>query len=319
MQPAHAGVFTKSVPAIGLLVQLLLLSSASNASEGADASADPAALLGTAAQSFVRQGLLEERDSAFKNLSYAIILTENAKPLYYLEGVYPLREKPDSNEAWFIQPRVSYDGTDDDVYNLGIGNRRYCASVDALIGWNVFADYQRDPGFGRIGVGGDWLGANYDVRVNSYFAVGPRRRVEETDSSVIYESAVNGMDAELGAAIPGFRFVKIYGGYEFYDLKHGDNSQAWTGRVEFKPAESMILNLRYKDDRDRDEEWSVDIRFAVDFERIPGLFVLDPEPRPAASAKDRFYDRVERNHRIVTEKYGINKSSGILFEIGRSG
>lgn len=260
----------------------------------------------------------EERPEWVSRLNYGYSLREDLKPEFYFETVQPLLQDTESIQTVFLQPRISYNGTDHDVYNLGLGMRRFFAGYNLLLGASAFGDYQRDPGYGRAGVGGEILGPYWDARLNGYFRVGPPRQIESIDGGAIYEAAVNGMDGEIGGALPYFNFAKLYAGGRLYDLKRSENNlYGWWGRLELKPASYLVLNFYWSRDNNSQDEWRADARIGMAFEdlRFFPKFGLG-EAYPRSDARTRSLDRVEREHRITRERYG--KSNGIIFEIGRT-
>lgn len=278
-----------------------------------------ATLTGTSADAQSTDATTADTGS-LSRVHYGWAFEEDFKPALYIETVQPLYNDPEYNRTIFIQPRVNYNGTDQDYYNLGGGWREYLPDANALVGVNVFGDYQRDPGFGRFGVGGEWLGDVVDARINGYFRLGPRRMIEETATEVIYERVANGLDAEAGVRLPYLPYAKIFGGGEFYDFKYGDNVHGWQGRLELAPFSFTTINVRYADDSVSDGRWAVDARvsFALDDLGRAGKW-FSPEPWSRRDARERALDRVERKARIVRERYGVSKATGITFLIGRSG
>ncbi|MBF0254231.1 MAG: inverse autotransporter beta domain-containing protein, partial [Candidatus Omnitrophica bacterium] len=257
-----------------------------------------------------------------RRLHYGLQIQEDLKPGYFVETVAPLYHDPEFNDTVFVQPRAGYDGTDNDLYNLGLGWRRYSPDLDALLGVNFFGDYQRDPGYGRAGVGGEILGSWYDVRVNGYFRVGPARRVEENEYAVIYEQAVSGMDAEFGMAVPYMPWAKVYGGGQFYDFKKDSNLYGWHGRLELKPAPYVVMNLSINDDNMSDNiEWRFDVRMNLDFEEpVPAFRIFSGEafPQTESDPRERALERVERENRILKERYAKSKTTGFTFGVGKA-
>lgn len=256
------------------------------------------------------------------SMNYGFSFREQLKPEYYLESIIPVYQDDTRTDTLFIQARTAYSGTNRDVYNLGGVWRHYYPDLKALIGINMFGDFQRDPGFGRLGFGIDWQGLNYEARVNSYYRLGPKRRIQETSNTLIYEQVLDGYDAEIGLRLPYFRNIKIFAGGEIYDFKHGKNMYGWTGRLEYKPADNLVMNLYLKDNTYTDDpEWRFDIRYTVYEPDIRGGSADITEQEisgPAEDVRNRAYERVERENRILRERFGSGKNNGITFLIGRA-
>ncbi|MFT5206433.1 MAG: hypothetical protein ACI9CF_000171 [Candidatus Omnitrophota bacterium] len=302
------------------LISIFIFSASTYAAEVNDITTQDIQSNLTQAATWILNPLPKKISGPLGQIDYGLSFEESLKPQFYLQSVYALQQDELRNQTLFLQSRVSYNGTDDDVYNIGTGYRRYIESLNALIGFNVFGDYQRDPGHARIGFGSEVLGSNYDIRMNSYIRLSPRRRIEETELSVLYEKAVNGFDFEFGMPIPHVPWIKIFGGGEIYDYKIAeDNLYGWTSRIEIQPLKNTIINLYIKDNNKiEDIEWGVDITFELHLDQ-DAFKPLNLSERAFSNndPRDKSLIRVERNNRIHTERFGVAKSSGISFEVGR--
>lgn len=81
--------------------------------------------------------------------------------------------------------------------NAGVGGRYFYQPWDAVLGANVYYDYyRRSKAFSQVGVGLEYLGDLFDIRLNGYFPVGGKTRENH--------EALAGCDAEVYTGIGKF-------------------------------------------------------------------------------------------------------------------
>lgn len=236
---------------------------------------------------------------------------ENLEPEFYTEAVEPLYQSADRVDTVFAQPRFSYQEDHRGLYNMGLGYRRFIERANALAGVNVFGDYQERHNHGRLGLGAEWLSPALDVRLNSYIALTPTRQVDALLAGPVYEKPADGLDVEAGFPVPFVEAVRVYGGGRMYFFEETKNSYAWKSRLELKPWPWLVLNVHYSDESGGPPEWRADLRVSVLF---GGSKEARRENAAAPDTRDRALDRVEREHRIVTEKFG----KGLSFFVAKA-
>ena len=254
-----------------------------------------------------------------KRTSYGISIETDQKPRIYLETVQPLYQSLDKVDTFFTHDRISIQD-ERGTYSAGFGYRRLMLNDNLLAGINNFFDFQDLHKHYRTGVGLEAITKKLELRVNSYFALSPKRTVEETTTSKIYEKAVNGGDIELGGPIPYLPWLKLFGSYYRYDFRRFKDMAGWKARGEIKPLKCITINLETYDDNKGEQEYRMDTRFNLafddfNFKNILSAFQLAKEPYPDVDLKERTLDRVERNFNIQVEKW--IESSGFVIEIGR--
>lgn len=237
---------------------------------------------------------------------------ENLEPEFYVETVQPLYQSAERVDTVFVQPRFSYQEDHQDLYNAGLGYRRFIERANALAGVNIFGDYQDRHRHGRLGLGAEWLSPVFDARLNSYIALTPARQVDSLFGGPVYERPADGLDAEAGFPVPFVDGTRIYGGGRVYFFEETKNSYAWKSRLELKPSPWLVLNVHYSDESGGPSEWRADLRVSILF---GGLKEAGRQKKGGApDARDRALDRVEREHRIVTEKFG----KGLSFFVAKA-
>lgn len=148
-----------------------------------------------------------------------------------------------------------------------------------------------------------------EFRTNFYNALtGQRDTNLGTSSITYYEKAVDGFDAEIGTPIPHIPWLKVFGGYQWYDYEHRSSFNGWTSRVEMTLKKAAVLNVGIFDDEDsRDVGLEIDLRFKLVFADMKSLLTLDDVEWVSSSAyqdielQDRLLERVERDFEIKVE------------------
>jgi adhesin/invasin len=242
-----------------------------------------------------------------KRVDYGVTLEGEEKPRIYLETVQPIYQSEDKINTIFTHDRFSFQ-TGRGTYSFGLGYRRLLLSESLLLGVNTFFDYQDLYKHYRQSVGLEALTSIAEARLNYYFGLSPKRIIEQTSASTIYEKAVDGLDAEFGAPIPYLPWLKIYGGLYYYDYEKFKNKEGWKLRGEIKPMDYLTINLETFDDNKSTREYRTDLRFnlaVVDFtpKRIHEALAIPKSPFPKTDLKEKTLCRVERNFNIEVETW----------------
>ncbi|MCX5693536.1 MAG: inverse autotransporter beta domain-containing protein [Candidatus Omnitrophica bacterium] len=253
-----------------------------------------------------------------KRISYGVNIETDQKPRIYIETVQPLYQSVDKINTFFTHDRVSIQN-DRGTYSAGLGYRRLLFNENLLAGVNTFFDYQDLHQHYRQGLGLEAITKTLEFRTNAYFGISPKRLVEETGATKVYERAVNGGDIEVGGPIPYLPWLKLFGSGYHYDFREFKDMNGWKARGEIKPFKFITINLETYDDNKGEQEYRMDTRFTLavdDFtpKSILSAFKLAKEPFPDVDLKERTLDRVERNFTIQVEKWSDN---GNIVEIRR--
>lgn len=238
-------------------------------------------------------GLHAENDTAFRAFADLIL---------------PLYRPADRTSAVFLEPRVSH-VDHATLWNLGTGYRRLVRNNTWLLGANAFYDYQAERHHTRFGVGLEALSAYAEFRANGYFGLSPTRKIQEDGATTNVERAVDGFDVEVGAPVPHYSRLKLFGGYEWYDFKKFKNREGWSVRAEYQPVPTLVLDLTYGDNTKRDPGLGVNVAFRLPiwdpagWKTAESPFRLDKAIFPDSDVSDRLFTLVERRHEIVVESY----------------
>ena len=242
-----------------------------------------------------------------KRTSYGISIETDQKPRVYIETVQPLYQDPDKIDTIFTHGRITYQdkrGT----YGLGLGYRRLLFDEELLAGINTFFDFQDLNKHYRAGLGLEAIGKLLEGRFNTYFGISPKRTIWSSSGTARYEKVVDGFDIELGAPVPYFPWLKLFGSYYQYDFKKFKDKEGWKLRGEIKPLKCLTINLETYDDNKGPREYRIDTRFSLAFDSLTpasiiSAFKLTEEPFSEVDLKEHTLDRVERNFNIQVESW----------------
>jgi len=271
----------------------------------------PAQLWAARAPNILQKSILFQ---ALKRVEHGFSFHKDRHPRFYFETVQPLYQDKDKIHTFFIQPRLNIQ-SGRDTLNLGGGYRRIIRDM-IMVGANAFWDWRKQNDHGRIGVGVELIGRYLESRMNGYFGVTSPRLVELTSSTATYERVPNGMDYEIGTRVPFLSFMKIFFSQSFFNLKYSRDYNRRQGRIELKPFSFVTANFYLVDDSQLPAEYRFDFRISVNLDDLKKLKIED-EPYPAIDLKQRTLDRVERDHDIFVESYGIDRATGMIVSIGR--
>ncbi len=153
--------------------------------------------------------------------------------------------------------------------NVGFGYRHYVRQWDRIFGANFYYDYDNTSGqlFRQNGGGLETLGANWDMRLNTYFPVTQNtKEIDLSDPFNIRFNANNilfdqirtfgvhlkGLDHELAVPLPGRYLerhnVKGVAGWYHFQQTGVKNTFGWKGRLEGDLTSNVHLGLEVTND-----------------------------------------------------------------------
>ncbi len=196
----------------------------------------------------------------------------------------------------FFNPRVSFNDAGEEELNIGMGWRGLFADDTLILGANAFYDTRwssYNNRFDQVGAGLELLSSWFDARVNYYYPDDKQELIEEIqtveeetttavytrtpylDGSTIlqdrltvmdtttttrwwemYETALEGFDAEIGARLPvltNFATTRIFIGYQSFDNPFGGDLEGLKGRAEMRFGESLLLDVEVFENEELNE------------------------------------------------------------------
>ncbi len=200
-----------------------------------------------------------------------------------LEVFVPLAQ-PTSDRLWYADFRGLFNKDGASGGNLGVGRRLWDPAFDATFGLHLYYDYRQTAAnqFQQLSPGFDILTDCWEFRVNGYLPLVFDDRKPPPDQfrgHVLYidrfETALSGMDMELGVPIPLCdRFQpKLLGSVYSFDGPAHDRFWGWRARVEGQVSEAVSLHLSVQDD----PLFDTTVNFAVAV-RFPGGALMRQRP-----------------------------------------
>ena len=237
---------------------------------------------------------------------FGIDVNEDQGPRYFIDPIIPLvRHSASDQDVVFLEPRLTY-RDHEWLLNFGGGYRRLVLDRAWLIGGNIFYDYESEHAHSRVGLGAEVLSAFAELRSNVYIATSGERTVEENSGGITYERAVDGFDMEVGAPVPYYSRLKLFGGFNWYDQPHFTQRYGWTLRAEYKPVPFLVIDGTVSDDTKTNVDWGMKVVLRIplggNIERLRSPAQLDPTIFPESDAGVHLFDLVERHHEIVVER-----------------
>jgi hypothetical protein len=242
-----------------------------------------------------------------ENWEFGINVQERQSPRYFADLIFPLYHPDAEDRNLFFEPRFTH-AESETLFNLGGGYRQLILDRTWALGVNLFYDYGTQYDHYRIGTGFEAISRYAELRFNSYLGLSPARKVEPGSASDLIEEVVDGLDLEVGAPIPYYSRLKLFGGYEWYNFKQFKNREGWSLRAEYKPIPPIVLDLILSDNTKRNIAWELNAAVRVPLGKnspgdVPSPLKLDPVIFPEGDMGDRLPRLVERHHEIVVESY----------------
>ena len=241
---------------------------------------------------------------------------ENYDIKYSILIVRPIAINPlsvlDNKHLYFTQVRFGnhepFANNDErHLLNLGFGLRSLANNNNAIVGANVFYDYEFDEGHSRASVGVEYLASNFQLSANIY------DRLSESESytsgtSTLVEEVLNGYDFSIVGQVPYLPWANlIYNGYTWD--QSGTDLEGNRISLEAKIHRGMVFEYGRNDvDNASDDEhfYNLTIRWPNDHRGLPTIFT-NPLSESAFSKKNmenEMLHKVRRTNNIITQRSG---------------
>lgn len=185
----------------------------------------------------------------------------------YLEALLPFYQR-DLSLAFTDVRLVSFNHQNRWEYNLGAGYRWFEPRVGAIVGLNTFYDGRKTDFhyYQQLGLGFELLGRNLEFRTNGYIIIGAGHRlIGDTgrfplgfiannnfvfQQSQTVETAMGGVEVELGGRVPGFdRYaLRAYGAFYHYSAEGIRPANGVRGRLEAQLSERISAHFIVQND-----------------------------------------------------------------------
>ncbi|EFB7643319.1 adhesin [Escherichia coli] len=218
--------------------------------------------------------------------------------------LYPWLDTQD----YVLFSQTSLHRTDDrNQTNIGLGIRHFTPD-NAMLGANVFYDYDLRRSHSRAGFGVEYWRDYFRLGVNTYFGLSDWKNSRDIDDYL--ERPANGWDFSAEGWLPAYpqlgasiQFEKYYG--KNVGLFGSDNLQenpyAVTGGISYTPVPLIKFSAQHKQGQSNVH----DTTFGVEFNYRPGVSLAEQLSSDNVAVmrevQNRRYDFVERNNNIVLE------------------
>ena len=230
-------------------------------------------------------------------------------------AVRPIAKNPyqglNSEHLYFTQLRLGNhepfaNGDERTILNAGIGFRTLVNNNNAILGANLFHDYEFDEGHQRGSLGIEYLANNFQLYANIYDRLS--EQVNYTSgSTTIIEDVVNGYDYSIVGALPYLPWVKlIYNGYS-WDRTGADLEG---NRMSLEATIISGLQFEYgKNDIDNssDDEDFYKLTFKWPQSHLEPTMVthgITSYAFPKYNMKEEMLHKVRRTDNMITEQSG---------------
>ncbi|HDS7874558.1 TPA: inverse autotransporter beta domain-containing protein [Escherichia coli] len=218
--------------------------------------------------------------------------------------LYPWLDTQD----YVLFSQTSLHRTDDrNQTNIGLGIRHFTPD-NAMLGANVFYDYDLSRSHSRAGFGVEYWRDYFRLGVNTYFGLSDWKNSRDIDDYL--GRPANGWDFSAEGWLPAYpqlgasiQFEKYYG--KNVGLFGSDNLQenpyAVTGGISYTPVPLIKFSAQHKQGQSNVH----DTTFGVEFNYRPGVSLAEQLSSDNVAVmrevQNRRYDFVERNNNIVLE------------------
>lgn len=229
---------------------------------------------------------------------------ESQEPSYSIDTIQPLTEFNDAVDTLtFVQGSLfnaENEGNRRDTLNLGVGQRYLVEDAQAIVGVNVFADYESDSKHKRSSLGLEYLRSNFSIAANKYYPLSDKKVVGDYT-----EEALPGYDVNLSGQMPYAPWATIKGKHYYWNQTVGDNinGNVLGVEVELSPSVSFEFGQEDSNKMNRSSYGKLSIKLPFDDNEKATNFALDDKPfRPSAIMNLTKLNLVERSNKIKIEK-----------------
>ena len=127
---------------------------------------------------------------------------------------------------------------------------------------------------------------------------------------------------ELGAPVPYYSRLKVFGGFNRYDLPDFKNRYGWTLRTEYTPWPFVVIDGTVANHTKTNVDWWLKVALRIPLgsnaEPVRSPLRLDASLFPESDVSGHLFDLVERHHEIVVQR-SLTSPVGLTIEAARGG
>ena len=193
------------------------------------------------------------------------------------------------------------------LLNIGFGLRSLTNNNNAIIGANVFYDYEFDEGHSRASLGVEYLASNFQLSANIYDRLSDSESYA-SGSTTLIEEVLNGYDYSVVGQVPYLPWANlIYKGYRWD--QSGPDLEGNRISLEAKIHRGLVFEYGRNDiDNASDDEhfYNLTLRWPNDHRGLPTIFT-NPVSENAFAEKNmenEMLHKVRRTNNIITQRSG---------------
>ncbi|MDC0904152.1 inverse autotransporter beta domain-containing protein [Candidatus Thioglobus sp.] len=267
------------------------------------------------------EGFINQQANEFVNnfgkgrTSITIKSIESDEPSYSIDTIQPISEfNKDIKKLTFVQGSLASGENEGDrrnTINLGLGKRILVEEDKAIIGANVFVDYETSSKHKRTSLGLEYQRSNFSATANKYWALSDKITINGNT-----EEALGGHDIKLTGQAPYAPWATIKGTHYFWDETTGDNI---TGnilgiQIEVSPSVSFELGSENSSVMNRTAYAELTAKLPFNGKEKLVNFVLDDAPfRADADMNGELLAMVKRSNKI--KQNGVIRFKGLTYRM----
>jgi hypothetical protein len=177
--------------------------------------------------------------------------------------------------------------------NIGLGNRIIVSDRSAILGGNIFLDYEFKSQHSRAGLGFEYLTNTGSLRANYYNGLSGTKVYNS-----IEEKALDGADLKYSYHFEGIYNPEVFvrgfqwkgdAGYKENGLEAGVNLQI---------ARSLKLSMSGRDDNKGDATFNAGVVYSIPLGELPDSNVKSTSQSSKNVSRELLYQPVQRENRI---------------------
>lgn len=229
---------------------------------------------------------------------------ESDKPSYSIDTIQPISAfTPDVQELTYIQGSLfsgENEGNRRNTLNLGLGQRYLVEDERAIVGANVFVDYEGSSKHKRASLGLEYQRSNFSATANQYYPISNKKVIGDYT-----EEALPGYDINLTGQMPYAPWATIKVAHYYWDQTTGDNisGNILGVEIELSPSTSFEFGQEDSNTMNKATYGKLMIKLPLDNNEKATNFVLDDQAfRAKAIMNLTELDMVKRSKQIKIEK-----------------
>ena len=278
---------------------------------------------GNSLLSFYLQNTKNNGPQWLKTTDIQLKLTKDYQPVYAIETIQPFGGIGSNGSLWFWQGSYSNQNVDNTA-NLGIGWRKLSADQSGMFGLNAFYDYGFQYDLSRLGLGLEYFRNAAELRFNWYSPLSGDRLVNTSylNNGILYAyiRAVEGFDLEMGTALAGVPWWKVYAAGYYGDNKHHDDEAGYRLRSAVQLSPHISLEIGYTGSKFGGDYYS-NVMFQTAAAPCPSLWGNVAGKTAAGDISYKLLQKVHRENGIKTETFNkfVSYTGNIHVSVSDSG